>query len=205
MVGPILPLDFENFRRIKLGPELGQQMTVDRAQIRDMLLPHLAVVTLVFDKRDLKAVGHQPIGQLQQTDAPTAPRFLWTASHAASIPAAARTVAVALRLHPAGLKAIGNDLAITDEHRSGRYIRSAAVCRATTAAPHQRTINMADIHCVRCGYHITWADQRRQFGRLMRLGFGYEDAKALMPRCQKCVTTTLREHPGSDGACQSCQ
>jgi hypothetical protein len=46
--------------------------------------------------------------------------------------------------------------------------------------------------CVRCGYRITWAEQRRQFGRAVkRYGLTPEAAKALMPRCGTCLTSTL--------------
>jgi hypothetical protein len=47
--------------------------------------------------------------------------------------------------------------------------------------------------CLRCGYPMTWENQRRQFGRLMRRGMTTEETKALLPRCQKCMTTALRD------------
>ena len=46
--------------------------------------------------------------------------------------------------------------------------------------------------CLRCGYRVTWAEQRRQYGRLIRRGKSDEEAKALMPRCQKCTTAALK-------------
>jgi hypothetical protein len=48
--------------------------------------------------------------------------------------------------------------------------------------------------CLNCGlgYGVTWEQQRRQFGRLIRRGFTAEQAKKILPRCQKCVTTYLR-------------
>jgi hypothetical protein len=46
--------------------------------------------------------------------------------------------------------------------------------------------------CKSCGYAQTWADQRRQFGRLIRAGFDRDQVKALLPRCQKCLTQTLK-------------
>lgn len=49
--------------------------------------------------------------------------------------------------------------------------------------------------CLQCGYSITWATQRQQFGRLMRKGFSVEDARKLLPRCQVCLTATLRGKP----------
>lgn len=45
--------------------------------------------------------------------------------------------------------------------------------------------------CLGCGFRITWREQRRQFGRLLRLGRSKEEASALLPRCQKCVTAKL--------------
>ena len=42
--------------------------------------------------------------------------------------------------------------------------------------------------CLRCNQQMTWAEQRRQFGRLIRYGWTPEEAKRLTPRCQKCVT-----------------
>lgn len=33
--------------------------------------------------------------------------------------------------------------------------------------------------------------QRSQFGRLLRRGLAADQAKALMPRCQVCITATL--------------
>ena len=47
--------------------------------------------------------------------------------------------------------------------------------------------------CRGCGNPITWADQRRQYGRLLRRGLSTEEAKAALPRCQKCVTRWLRD------------
>ena len=47
--------------------------------------------------------------------------------------------------------------------------------------------------CQGCGYRITWAEQRRQFGRaIQRYGVTPEDAKKLMPRCEKCLTKIVR-------------
>ena len=52
-------------------------------------------------------------------------------------------------------------------------------------------MTMTDNPCQGCGYRITWADQRRQFGRAIRHGLTADEAKALMPRCQKCLTEKL--------------
>jgi hypothetical protein len=52
--------------------------------------------------------------------------------------------------------------------------------------------------CLRCGTQMTWSEQRRQFGRLLRRGLTTTDAKALMPRCQICLTAILgRKRPGA--------
>jgi hypothetical protein len=49
------------------------------------------------------------------------------------------------------------------------------------------------IKCIDCKMpKLTWADQRRQFGRAIRRGLTVDEAKALMPRCQKCLTQALK-------------
>jgi hypothetical protein len=45
--------------------------------------------------------------------------------------------------------------------------------------------------CAGCKYKLTWAEQRKQFGRLLRLGKTQEQAKAIMPRCQTCTTRAI--------------
>ena len=46
--------------------------------------------------------------------------------------------------------------------------------------------------CLGCGRRIvTWAEQRRQYGRAMRAGLTKAQAGELMPRCQKCTTGFL--------------
>lgn len=45
--------------------------------------------------------------------------------------------------------------------------------------------------CRDCRYPMTWDQQRRQFGRLMQKGFTVDEAKAALPRCQKCLTLWL--------------
>jgi hypothetical protein len=50
--------------------------------------------------------------------------------------------------------------------------------------------------CLDCNYPMTWEHQRRQFGRLMRLGMSVQDAKSILPRCQKCMTLLLRDRRG---------
>jgi hypothetical protein len=47
--------------------------------------------------------------------------------------------------------------------------------------------------CLRCESAMTWTEQRKQYGRLMRAG---KPARDISPRCQKCVTLylgTIRE------------
>jgi len=46
--------------------------------------------------------------------------------------------------------------------------------------------------CTDCSWPITWAEQRRQFGRCLRRGLTEAEAKAASPRCQKCMTKHLR-------------
>jgi hypothetical protein len=46
--------------------------------------------------------------------------------------------------------------------------------------------------CIGCGSpRLTWAEQRRQYGRAIRRGLTPDEAKRLMPRCQKCLTVML--------------
>jgi hypothetical protein len=54
---------------------------------------------------------------------------------------------------------------------------------------------MSKAVCLRCGFPITWEAQWQQWGRLMRRGLSPEEAKALMPRCQKCITMTIGQKP----------
>lgn len=49
-----------------------------------------------------------------------------------------------------------------------------------------------------CPVSLTWAEQRRQFGRAVRAGLSVDEIKALMPRCQKCMTEELSSRPASD-------
>jgi hypothetical protein len=49
--------------------------------------------------------------------------------------------------------------------------------------------------CLGCGLGITWTEQRRQYGRIIRRGLSPETAGHLVPRCQKCVTVLLEELP----------
>lgn len=47
--------------------------------------------------------------------------------------------------------------------------------------------------CKRCGCRMTWADQRRQFARLIQnKGMSPDQAGGMMPLCQKCVTAVIR-------------
>lgn len=49
--------------------------------------------------------------------------------------------------------------------------------------------------CTQCHNPMTWAHQRVQYGRLLRLGLKPEHAKRLLPRCHKCITARLRDQP----------
>lgn len=59
-------------------------------------------------------------------------------------------------------------------------------------AAQRRAITRPTGVCLRCGRPMTWAQQRQQFGRLLRRGFSIEHAKQLNPRCQTCMTITLK-------------
>jgi hypothetical protein len=45
--------------------------------------------------------------------------------------------------------------------------------------------------CLDRGREMTWAEQRRQFGRAIRAGLTADEVKTLTPRCQKCMTLVL--------------
>jgi len=48
--------------------------------------------------------------------------------------------------------------------------------------------------CQRCGQRVTWAEQRRQFARAIKVyGLAPDEAKRVLakPRCQKCTTDLL--------------
>lgn len=61
----------------------------------------------------------------------------------------------------------------------------------------------ASSRCLGCDYRMTWAARRRQYGRLLRRGFSADQAKAAMPRCQKCVTRWLHEGLAPGGVASS--
>jgi hypothetical protein len=48
------------------------------------------------------------------------------------------------------------------------------------------------IRCQNCNCEMTWSEQKRQFGRMLRKGLSIEDAGRLSPRCSKCVTQFFR-------------
>ena len=54
--------------------------------------------------------------------------------------------------------------------------------------------------CLGCQRRMTWAEQRVQFGRLLRRAFTVDQSRRVLPRCQKCVTTWLRSHAADAGA-----
>jgi hypothetical protein len=45
--------------------------------------------------------------------------------------------------------------------------------------------------CLDCHNPMTWTSQPEQVARLVKRGFTADEAKQLMPRCQKCVTELL--------------
>jgi hypothetical protein len=54
--------------------------------------------------------------------------------------------------------------------------------------------------CKGCGgQKVTWAEQRKQYGRAIRHGLTPDEAKALMPRCQKCLTKALERGVARSG------
>lgn len=47
--------------------------------------------------------------------------------------------------------------------------------------------------CKGCKYPLTWAEQRKQFWRVAKR-IDEDAAKAMNPRCQKCMTKALRAY-----------
>lgn len=54
--------------------------------------------------------------------------------------------------------------------------------------------------CKRCKTTVTWAEQRKQYGRLIRAGLELSQAKEAGPRCKKCMTVYLREEKNGTAA-----
>lgn len=52
---------------------------------------------------------------------------------------------------------------------------------------------------------LTWADRRRQFGRLVRAGLTEPEAKDAMPLWQKCTSSFIRRSGSGGPAGQSGQ
>jgi hypothetical protein len=48
------------------------------------------------------------------------------------------------------------------------------------------------IACRRCGERPTWFEQKRQFARIVS-GRTADEAKAVLPLCQKCTTLWLHD------------
>lgn len=57
----------------------------------------------------------------------------------------------------------------------------------------------AQIPCMDCRNRMTWAQQRVQYGRLKKRGVSEAHIKAALPRCQKCITIWVRNHPQLTG------
>ena len=53
----------------------------------------------------------------------------------------------------------------------------------------------SQIPCIECQRRMTWAEQRVQYGRLKKRGVTNAHIKDALPRCQKCVTIWIRNHP----------
>ena len=59
----------------------------------------------------------------------------------------------------------------------------------------ETTVNLAPVgnRCLSCGYGLTWANIRVQYGRAIKRGLTLDEAKAVCPRCQKCMTKFLKK------------
>jgi hypothetical protein len=47
--------------------------------------------------------------------------------------------------------------------------------------------------CQKCRALITWDEQRKQYGRLLRAGFALWQVKERMPLCYRCTTIKIRD------------
>lgn len=47
--------------------------------------------------------------------------------------------------------------------------------------------------CAKCKRPMTFAEQRRQYARLRKANYSNQQAKAMLPRCQKCLTILVME------------
>lgn len=67
-------------------------------------------------------------------------------------------------------------------------------CTACSGANHtcKKCMMSSQSQCKSCGCRMTWADSKRQFGRLMKLGFQPEQIKELLPRHQSCMTQKMK-------------
>jgi hypothetical protein len=53
---------------------------------------------------------------------------------------------------------------------------------------------MSTKKCRRCGLLIKWAEAREQFRRVVKYGgLSVDEAKRLMPQCEKCTVQTMAE------------
>jgi hypothetical protein len=55
-----------------------------------------------------------------------------------------------------------------------------------------RDAEPARIECRSCGGTMTFAQSAVQYGRLRRDGFDHDQAKVILPLCQKCMTKALK-------------
>jgi hypothetical protein len=51
---------------------------------------------------------------------------------------------------------------------------------------------MTDRVCKECAKRLTWAETRRQYGRLRQRGYSHEQSAARGTSCQKCTTAFVR-------------
>jgi len=53
--------------------------------------------------------------------------------------------------------------------------------------------------CVKCWTSLTWDHRKKQYRPRIEGGLTPDEAKAAMPRCQKCMTVFLRNYPRTAG------
>jgi hypothetical protein len=112
------------------------------------------------------------------------------------IPVAEVTEVTGLHMRPRALTYAPAGFAIKTSdfsYQEGKNTRMLRPVTSVTSSTITRVKTTASDLCSRCSARITWADQRRQWGRLIRAGLSERQARDIQPRCQKCVTIHLAE------------
>lgn len=85
----------------------------------------------------------------------------------------------------------GYERPVNDSDIEAEYVS----CPDCSSDMRRREVFVNKTRCLSCNHPITWAEQKKQFGRLVRKGLSSEQAKRLLPWCGKCVTNALAREP----------